>query len=362
MRKRRNWMACICLSILLVFGTACSDHAPPVQEAIDVIVGEGSSSAAPSDDGMDQEAGMPEKEEEAAKTEAGSLPESLPDDRPHPEEPEQEKSPPAEESQEKPQRTFTLTIPEGYTLARIGMALEEKGVCTAEAFIIAAQAVDTSQYPLLATRRPDANRCFALEGYLFPDTYEFYTGETPDSILDVILKNTERRIAQDIRTAVSESGYTMDEIITLASIIEKEAYGQEQMSRISAVLHNRLKQGMRLQCDVTINYVEGAVKPFIAGDRNRYNAVYNTYKCAALPAGPICNPGIAAIRAALTPAMTKDLYFVTDREKRYYYAETWDGHEENLAAVKKANGDIPIEEAPTGADPNEAASANQPDA
>lgn len=239
----------------------------------------------------------------------------------------------AESSEPAPPLTFTLVIPEGYTLARIGMVLEDKGVCTADEFIAASQNGDFSAYPLIAEQIPSSKRCFKLEGYLFPDTYDIYSVDTPDAIIRKILDHTEQKISADLRAEIAASGYTVDEILAMASIIEKEAFGAEHMPNISSVLHNRLDSGMRLQCDVTITYVEGAIKPFITGEKDRYNSYYNTYKCAALPAGAICNPGLAAIKAAINSADTDYLYFVTDSEKNYYYAATWEEHEKNVASA-----------------------------
>lgn len=228
---------------------------------------------------------------------------------------------------------MSITIPEGWTLPRIGMMLEEQGLCTEMEFIAATNTGDFSSYPLVAAQQADPNRCFKLEGYLFPDTYEIYSTDPPEVIIRKILDHTEQTITADMRAQIEQSGYNVDEILTLASIIEKEAFGHEEMPRISSVLHNRLDDGMQLQCDVTINYVEGAIKPFIEGDKDRYNDYYNTYKCPALPAGAICNPGIDAIRAALNPADTDFYYFVTDSEKKYYYASTYSEHQENVRAA-----------------------------
>ncbi len=231
---------------------------------------------------------------------------------------------------------LTLAVPEGYTLARIGMTLEEKGVCTAAEFIAAAQSGDFSTFPLIAAQEANPNRCFALEGYLFPATYEIYDNETPDSIIRRMLTHTEDSVTADLRAEAAAIGLTMDQVITLASIIEKESFGHGEMRNVSSVLHNRLNQGTRLQCDVTINYVEGAIKPFITGDVNRYNSYYNTYKCPALPAGAICNPSLDAIKAALRPADTDYLFFVTDKNQNYYYASTWEQHEKNVSDAKNA--------------------------
>lgn len=229
--------------------------------------------------------------------------------------------------------TFKLTIPEGYTLARIGMTLEEMGVCTAAEFLDAAQTGDYSAYPLVAQQAYDENRCFKLEGYLFPETYEFYTGATADDVIRTMLDHMESRITEDLRAEIAQSGYTFDQILTLASIIEKEALGAEQMPMISSVLHNRLAAGMQLQCDVTIKYVEGAIKPFIDGDIDRYNSYYNTYKCPALPAGAICNPSYDAILAALRPETSDYYYFLTDADGNYYYAATLEEHNANRATT-----------------------------
>lgn len=229
--------------------------------------------------------------------------------------------------------TFKLTIPEGYTLARIGMTLEEMEVCTAAEFLEAAQTGDYSAYPLVAQQAADENRCFKLEGYLFPETYEFYTGATAGDVIRTMLDHMESRITEDLRAEIAQSGYTTDQILTLASIIEKEAFGAEQMPMISSVLHNRLAAGMQLQCDVTIKYVEGAIKPFIDGDIDRYNSYYNTYKCPALPAGAICNPSYNAILAALRPETSDYYYFLTDADGNYYYAATLEEHNANRATA-----------------------------
>ncbi|MDR2932670.1 MAG: endolytic transglycosylase MltG [Oscillospiraceae bacterium] len=234
-----------------------------------------------------------------------------------------------------PERTVvTLTVPEGYTLPRIGMTLEDMGVCTAEAFIDAAQNGDFSMYSLVAAQKEDPDRCFKLEGYLFPATYEMYSDEPPETIIHRMLSHLEKTVSAEIRDMVDASGYTFDEVLTLASIIEKEAFGYQYMPDISSVLHNRLDTGMRLQCDVTINYVEGAIKPFITGDTERYNEHYNTYKCAGIPSGAICNPGLDAILAAVSPGETDYLYFVTDKDKNYHFSATWEDHEANVAAIK----------------------------
>lgn len=223
---------------------------------------------------------------------------------------------------------FKLVVPEGYTLARIGMTLEEAGICTTQEFVDATQNGDYSGYSLIAAQPYNEHRCFTLEGYLFPATYEFGANVSLDEIIRTLLATTESRLVA-VSADIEASGYSTDEILTLASVIQKESFGTEAMAMVSSVFHNRLAQGMPLQSDPTINYVEGAIKPFITGDVDRYNEYYNTYKCPALPAGPICNPGMEAINAALHPASTNYLYFLTDADNNYHFAEDFEGHKAN---------------------------------
>ena len=205
-----------------------------------------------------------------------------------------------------------VSIPEGYSFAQIAALMEEKKVCKKADLMATVNTYDFSYYPLVGKITNTSSKAFKLEGYLHSNTYEFYTNEKPENVLGKLLRNNEAFITESMRARASEIGMTMDEVLTLASIIEKETGRTSQMKTVSSVFHNRLKQGMRLQSDVTIFYVERYVKPNISGDINRYNSLYNTYKCAALPAGPICSPGDDAINAALYPEDTGYLYFVAD--------------------------------------------------
>ncbi|MCL2033720.1 MAG: endolytic transglycosylase MltG [Oscillospiraceae bacterium] len=251
-------------------------------------------------------------------------------------EPEQEPSIVQSETQaqaENPRgNSLTLTINEGDTLSKVATELEKLGVCSVSQFIDAAQNGDFGEFPLVAAQVPNPNRCFVLEGYLFPGVYEIYPGDTPDGIIRRILSNTERQITGDVRKAIEDSGYTADEIITIASLIEKESMRNPvYMREVSSVLHNRLHLGMQLQLCETIDYVEDSIKPFITGDINRYNEYYNAYKCPALPAGAICNPGLDAIRAAVDPAQTDYLFYLWDKDNNYHFEATYDKHSANVA-------------------------------
>ena len=230
-------------------------------------------------------------------------------------------------------KTVKITIKEGQSLTQIFKTLEENGVSSFDDLMETAQTYDYSYYPLVAAIPSNPNRCFKLEGYLFPDTYEFYTNQKPQDAIGKFLRGGKAKITDSMKAQASALGYSMDEVITVASIIEKEGANPNEVAKIAAVIYNRLEAGMRLQMDSTIYYIERNVKPFITGDVNRYNSYYNTYKCSALPAGPISNPGLRTINAALNPADVPYLYFCHDENANYYYAETYEEHQENLKAA-----------------------------
>lgn len=215
------------------------------------------------------------------------------------------------------------------TLTQIFKKLEANGVCSFDDLMKTAESYDYSYYPLIAAR-PSNTRAFKLEGYLFPNTYDFYKNEKPQDAIGRFLRVGEKYITSQDRAKARAMGYSMDQILTVASIIEKEGANPNEVRKIAAVIYNRLEAGMQLQMDSGIYYIERSVKPYISGDVNRYNSLYNMYKCKGLPAGPICNPGARTINAALDPADVNYLYFCHDSSAKYYYADTYEEHLENL--------------------------------
>lgn len=223
--------------------------------------------------------------------------------------------------------TVKITFPEGYTVTQMAQLLEVNNVCTFDSFLEAVNNISEKDYRFISEIDNAEERAFILEGYVFPDTYEFYFEEGGEKALSRFLKNTEAKLTDEMYAQAEELGYTMDEIIALASIIQKEADIEKEMGKVSSVIHNRLNASYnRLECDVSIHYLEKYVKPYLTGDVNRYNELYNTYKCYGLPAGPICNPGIASIKAALNPEDTDYMFFFTDKDMNYYYSKTYNEH------------------------------------
>lgn len=227
--------------------------------------------------------------------------------------------------------TVMVTFPEGSTVSQIAQKLEASGVCSAAEFM--AQAENPLNIEGFSFSIPNSEeRAFLLEGYIFPDTYEFYRGESAESAIKRFLKNMQSKLTQDIVDRCDELGFTVDEMLTLASIIQEEAGDPAEMLKVSSVLHNRLNSSSfpKLQCDVATAYLREYVKPY--KDEVRYAQLielYNTYHCEGLPAGPISNIGMEAINAALWPSETEYYFFVTDSEGVYHYAETWEEHQEN---------------------------------
>lgn len=235
--------------------------------------------------------------------------------------------------------TVTVTILEGSNALEIAQLMAENEVCTAEEFLAALNEIDFSNYSCIAQMGDTTGRYYAVEGYLFPDTYDFYKGEELDSVIGKLINNFMDKMSSDATAAlIAQSGMSMDEIVRLASIIQCEAADDSDMYKVSAVLHNRLAFGaeydiFRLECDSTTFY------PYKrAGDVPQENALsygkYDTYQIEGLPAGAICNPGMDALNAAMKPSTEGDassyLYFCHDADGNAYYAtNSWD-HQYNL--------------------------------
>lgn len=228
--------------------------------------------------------------------------------------------------------TVKVTIPEGYTLVRISWLLEEKGICTSDEFLKAAQNykewLDLTQYPFLNSLQSAENVCFYLEGYIFPLTYDIPKNATAQDIIKMFLNGTKQRLNDTFMTRVQQSGFSVHEILTFASLIEKEAKLPEHREMISSVLHNRLDAGMKLQCDPTVKYCTGVIQLIYPEKIDHFKYYYNTYRCKGLMAGPICNPGWASIEAALSPADTEYYYFIIGKVEPYEakYSKTYDEH------------------------------------
>ena len=234
-----------------------------------------------------------------------------------------------------------ITVIEGWTVRDIAAYLARENVISdQQAFLEKCRTGDGfSQYYYIADvlASPNAaSRIFALEGYLAPNTYEIYTNATAEEIIKKLLSQTEAVFRSTWHDRADELGMSMDQVITLASMIEKEAK-KGDFARVSAVFHNRLKAKMTLGSDVTVKYVTGTTRMSLGNSDLSVVSPYNTYQNKGLPLGPICNPSAAAIEAALYPdeTFTKEnyLYFCSKDPDtgELYFSRTLAEHE---AAVK----------------------------
>ena len=201
--------------------------------------------------------------------------------------------------------TRNITIIPGWTAANIADYLtEQKIIADPEEFLFLCRTGENfSAYYYIADVLQTANvsqRLYALEGYLAPDTYEIFTAATPEEIIKKLLSQTEAVFKEEYHARAEALSMTMDQVITLASMIEKEAKTAD-FARVSAVFHNRLKLNMALGSDVTVKYVSGVQKMALSNEDLQVNSLYNTYQHTGLPLGPICSPSAAAIQAALYP-------------------------------------------------------------
>ena len=226
-----------------------------------------------------------------------------------------------------------LTFIEGMTMSDIAEELEENGVCDADEFIEYVESADFEYEFTQLIPNPEL-RFRRMEGYLFPDTYDFFKGEMVASVAKKFLRAFNASVYTPLQEEIESSGMELDEVITLASIIQKEASAVDEMATVSSVFHNRMENpsaGLpRLQSDVTKDYVKYEIRNAYETQQQEMYDAYDTYVCYGLPVGPICSPGVAAVKAALHPAETNYYFFVTDANGEYYYGRTLDEHETNV--------------------------------
>lgn len=222
--------------------------------------------------------------------------------------------------------TVKVTIPEGYTVAQTIALLASKGVNTEEALTEAAMNA-TFTFNFIE----DTGDLSRLEGYLFPDTYEFYVGEKPESALKRLLNNFNRKMTEERMQKVEESGYTLSEIITIASLIEKETDGSDH-AKIASVIYNRLNDTgshgtyQMLNIDAALLYALPNHEGALTNSDKKVDSRYNLYLYAGLPPTPIANPGIASIDAALNPEDTNYYYYALGKDGKHHFSTTLSEH------------------------------------
>ncbi|MBU1906680.1 endolytic transglycosylase MltG [Patescibacteria group bacterium] len=234
----------------------------------------------------------------------------------------------------------TLTFLEGWSLRDYGYYLENQGLFQAEelhesvGFPVSAGQSETEfvsslrdEYELLASKPTDV----PLEGYLFPDTYRFFTDATLEDMVRKMLDNLELKLTDEMLAEIERQGRTVHEVLTLASIVEREARGNEDQAIVADIFWRRLEVGQALQACSTVNYVTGKSDPAVTYEDQAIDSPYNTYLYRGLPPGPIANPGLGAIEATIYPTANNYWYFLTDNDGNMHYSSTYDEHLSNKA-------------------------------
>lgn len=231
-------------------------------------------------------------------------------------------------------REVLVTIPEGKRAEEVAALLEEQGLVESETFMALVQ-TGASAYDFLSNRPAGAPS--SLEGFLFPETYRIPVDYDASQIIDVMVSTFDEVFSADMRQMAAGKGMTIYEVVTLASIVEREAVIAEERAIIAGVYLNRLEQGMYLQSDPTVQYALGYQEdtgqwwkmPMSLEEDVRFDSPYNTYLYPGLPPGPICSPGLASLQAVLEPADTNYLFFFSRFDGSHAFAETYEEHLRN---------------------------------
>ncbi|MCM1115535.1 MAG: endolytic transglycosylase MltG [Clostridium sp.] len=232
-------------------------------------------------------------------------------------------------------QAVSVCIPEGYDIFKISTTLEENGVCSAEEFLNACSDKSEYDYSFIREIPDNANIAYPLEGFLFPATYDFAENMQAYEVVDTMLQAFADRVSENWRTYCSDNNMTLYELVTLSSVVEKETLGDGVAEKIASVFINRLEKGQQLQSDVTIDYGN---KLREAGFGDETVSSYNTYKCAALPSGPICNPGVANIDAVVNHAETGYYYFFSyNNGADFYFTDDYTDFQNQWAKLGSTN-------------------------
>ncbi|BAL83243.1 hypothetical protein SELR_15350 [Selenomonas ruminantium subsp. lactilytica TAM6421] len=222
-----------------------------------------------------------------------------------------------------------FTIPEGFGVKEIAKRLSDEGLVDEDEFL--RKAKDYAPYSYI---KRDKDIRYACEGFLFPDTYVLHEDPSVDGILKMMAEDMDTRLTPKMRQRAAELNLSIHELITMASLVEKEAMYAEDRPIIAQVFFKRLKIGMPLQTDTTIQYLLDEPKEDVSIKDTKIESPYNTYQIKGLPPGPVASPGMAAIEAVLYPADTDYLYFVADRQGHNHYSNTYAEHQQIVEQVR----------------------------
>lgn len=220
----------------------------------------------------------------------------------------------------------TITIIEGWNDREIGQYLQDHGVGTKKDFL---REVAKTGWQTKYVFLDDKPLGVDLEGYLFPDTYRIYGDASVDDVIKKMLDNFDSKLTPQMRTDIKKRGLTVHDVLTVASIVEEEVRGDGDRKKVADIFYKRLKAGIPLQADSTVNYVTGKSAASVSAKDLQVKSLYNTYQNRGLPPGPISNPGLSSIMAAIYPESNPYYYFLTTPDGRVLYAKTLEEHNKN---------------------------------
>lgn len=237
--------------------------------------------------------------------------------------------------------TIRFTIPEGFTVVQIADRLAKEGIVDKDKFMSAVRNPSQLSGSSWVKQIPGSDKLrYPIEGYLFPETYEMKKGSTESDIIDRMLAELDRKLGtlpEDWQSVLEDRGWTIHELLTAASLVEREVVVDEERPIVAGVILNRLNKNMQLQIDATIQYLLDKQKEKLTNDDLKVDSPYNTYTNKGLPPGPISSPSLKSIEAVLYPADTDYLYYVTkkDGSNTHLFAETYKQHQKNIKESEK---------------------------
>ncbi|CAI6078931.1 Endolytic murein transglycosylase [Paenibacillus sp. JJ-100] len=239
-----------------------------------------------------------------------------------------------------PEEMVKFTIPEGYTVLQIADKLSAEGIVDKKEFLKLANDASSFDVDIIKTVPVDEELRYVLEGYLFPETYEMKKGSTTHEVMQRMLDEFQTRVNSipDLQAKLEVQKLSLHELLTIASLVEREVVVDQERALVAGVIYNRLEQDMKLEIDATVQYLLDKPKARLLFKDLKVQSPYNTYLNKGLPPGPIASPSLASIEAALEPEASEYLFYVTKKDgtSEHLFAKTYKEHQRNIAKSKAA--------------------------
>lgn len=239
-----------------------------------------------------------------------------------------------------PEEMVKFTIPEGYTVLQMADKLSAEGIVDKKEFLKLANEPSAFDVEIIKNMPVDEEMRYALEGYLFPETYEMKKGSTTHEVMQRMLEEFQTRVNSipDLQAKLEEKKLSLHELLTIASLVEREVVVDKERALVAGVIYNRIKEDMKLEIDATVQYLLDKPKARLLFKDLKVESPYNTYLNKGLPPGPIASPSLASIKAALSPEASEYLFYVTKKDgtSGHLFAKTYKEHQQNIAKSKAA--------------------------